>query len=83
MQKRASSEENREREGRKEEEHIVETAVPPIAFVFFFMYLFGLQLTETLEAKVSDFGFSREVDNTSEQSQTATNFGPVRWMVSI
>ena len=40
-------------------------------------------LTKQLDAKISDFGMSRKVERTSNESQTKQNIGPVKWMVYI
>ena len=42
----------------------------------------NILLSSTLIAKISDFGMSRKVENTSEENQTIQNIGPVRWMVN-
>ena len=38
-------------------------------------------LTKQLDAKISDFGMSRKVETTSNESQTMQSVGPVKWMV--
>ena len=40
-------------------------------------------LTKQSDAKISDFGMSRKVERTSNESQTKQNIGPVKWMVYI
>ncbi|KAL6063114.1 Tyrosine-protein kinase receptor [Balamuthia mandrillaris] len=40
----------------------------------------NILLTETLEAKVADFGMSRVLSADEEQHKTLSNVGPVRWM---
>ncbi|PRP81428.1 putative leucine-rich repeat receptor-like protein kinase [Planoprotostelium fungivorum] len=40
----------------------------------------NILLSRHMEAKVSDFGLSREQENTEEVSQTTSYIGPVKWM---
>ena len=40
-------------------------------------------LTKQLDAKISDFGMSRKVQNTSTENQTIQAVGPIKWMVTI
>ncbi|PRP81868.1 LRR receptor-like serine/threonine-protein kinase GSO2-like [Planoprotostelium fungivorum] len=40
----------------------------------------NILLSKHLEAKVADFGLSREQENTDSASQTQTTFGPLKWM---
>lgn len=42
-----------------------------------------LQLTETMSAVVSDFGFAREVSNVTDIAKTTSEIGPVKWMVIV
>ena len=41
----------------------------------------NILLTKFLEAKISDFGMSRKVENTSDEKATVQNVGPIKWMV--
>ena len=38
-------------------------------------------LSKQLDAKISDFGMSRKVQNTSNENQTHQEIGPIKWMV--
>ena len=38
-------------------------------------------LSKQLDAKISDFGMSRKVQNTSNENQTMQTIGPIKWMV--
>ena len=39
-------------------------------------------LSKQLDAKISDFGMSRKVQNTSNEKQTRQEIGPIKWMVT-
>ena len=39
-------------------------------------------LSSNLIAKISDFGMSRKVQNTSNEKQTVREVGPIKWMVN-
>jgi len=40
-------------------------------------------LTENLIPKISDFGYSRLLEATESGGKTASNVGPLKWMISI
>lgn len=37
-------------------------------------------LTGALRAKVTDFGFSRQIESSDQQSKTVSEVGPLKWM---
>ena len=42
----------------------------------------NILLSSNLIAKISDFGMSRKVQNTSNEKQTVQEVGPIKWMVN-
>lgn len=54
-----------------------------ISFVTILMIFFGVQLTDHLEPKISDFGFSRLMEEDKDVQKTVSVVGPIKWCVCV